>query len=159
MKTITANFKKTYLPERTLAYIKNMGPFMGNTSLFERLFSEVGNYLKNQGLFRNNTESLTIYHDDPNDVPPEKQRISVGFTVPEGTKGHDRIEIVKIPAGHYAIGSFEIDPNEYGDAWQAVFEYLRKEDLKPKGLMYESYKNDPNQHPEGKHIVDICVHV
>lgn len=159
MKTLTAKFKKTYLPERTFAYIRNIGPYMGNTSLFERLFNLVGDYLKTNGLFRNNTESLSIYHDDPDSVPADKQRISVGFTVPPDTEGFGEIKIMPLPAGNYAIGSFRIEQNEYGDAWQALFDFVQKEGLKPRGLMYESYKNDPTQDPEGKHVVDICVAV
>lgn len=160
MKTILANCKTVYFPQRTLAYLFHKGPYMGNTTLFEQLFNEVSKWMTRQGLFRSTTEALTIYHDDPERVSPENQRISVGFTVPEGTNGEGNIKTFIIPAGRYAVGSFEIDVDEYGDAWKSLFDYIASEDLHPSsGIMYESYKNDPSQHPQGKHVVDIVVQV
>jgi len=53
----------------------------------------------------------------------------------------------------------EIDVSEYGDAW----EKLVSEWMPAKGLnsdtdrmCYELYLNDPDKHPEKKHVVDIC---
>lgn len=160
MKTaFISKIKNVNYPERHLAYIRHTGPYMGNPALFERLFTEVGDWMKAKGLFRQNTESISVYHDDPKKTPVEQQRISVGFTVPEGTKGDKNIMVLKIPAGDYAVGVFEISMEEYGDAWAAMMAFIENNRIKQGGLMYESYKNDPNQHPEGKHIVDICVGV
>ena len=63
-----------------------------------------------------------------------------------------------LPPGNYAIGRFEIFPHQYEEAWNEVFEYIESEQLIiADGIMYESYRNDPHAHSEGKHIVDICV--
>ncbi len=158
MKITAAEFKTVFSPMRTLAYIRNVGPYMGDTQLFERLFSQVLDWVQAKGLVRYDMESIAVYHDDPETVPPEEQRISVGFTVPTGSVGEGDIQIMTLPAGKYAVGSFEIHPDQYGEAWEQLYEYIQSSGLKPgAGPMYESYKNDPQQHPEGKHVVDICV--
>ena len=157
--TLTANITQANHPDKYLACIGHLGPYMGDPALFERLFAEVGDWMKIKGLFRQNTESISVYHDDPQQVPPEKQRISVGFTVPKDTIGDKKIQILKIPAGSYALGLFEIKMEEYSDAWAAMMTFMENNHLNPNGLMYESYKNDPSQHPEGKHQVEICVGV
>ena len=160
METKTlATFKTVDLPKRTLAYVRNVGPYQGDTKLFEKLFNEVSSWLMSKDLLIPHAECISIYHDDLETVPVEKQRISVGFTVPEGTIGEGNIKIMEIPAGKFFTGTFEIFPNEYGMAWEELMTELYKSNLKLGEFMYESYKNDPNEHPEGKHITDICVSV
>jgi AraC family transcriptional regulator len=131
---------------------------MGDQALFERLFSRIIKWVRIQNLMSADLETITIYHDDPEAVPAEEQRISVGVTVPKGTKPDGDIQIMEIPPGDFVVGSFEIDPEDYGLAWQQVIEWImnHKMDflLDP---MYESYRNNPHEHPEGKHLVDICV--
>ena len=39
-----------HLPERTLAYIRNVGPYAGNTVLFEQLFNRVSKWALGKGL-------------------------------------------------------------------------------------------------------------
>ncbi len=158
MATIILNIKTEKLPERKLAYIANTGPYKGNTELFGKLFTKVAEWGKPKGLFNNpNTEAITVYHDDPEFVPEDQLTISVGFTVQEETDPDKEIQIMELPEGLYVVGSFEIFPTEYETAWNQTFEYIKSEKLKPSGMMYESYKNEPNTHPEGKHIVDICI--
>ena len=104
-----------------------------------------------------NLESITIYHDD-SEKPEKDQRISVGITVPEGTTVDGDINIMEIPAGKYLVGEFEIFPNQYGEAWTETFSYLNENNLMPvTEPMYESYLNEPGKHPEGKHLVNICI--
>jgi AraC family transcriptional regulator len=63
-----------------------------------------------------------------------------------------------IPGGTFAVGHYEIDVHEYGEAWDKLMrEYLPESGYQPDDrLCFELYLNDPEQHPEGKHIVDIC---
>ena len=160
METKTrATFKTVELPKRTFAHVRNVGPYQGDAQLFARLFNEVTTWLMPKNLLLPTSECISMYHDDPETVPVEQQRISVGFTVPQGTEGEGNIQIMEVPASKYFIGSFEILPHEYGQAWGEVMEEIGKNKLSIGGPMYESYKNDPKTHPEGKHLVDICVSV
>ncbi|MBQ4819657.1 GyrI-like domain-containing protein [Aquimarina sp. MMG016] len=159
MSVITSKISIEKLPKRTLAYIQNIGPYQGDTELFGRLFTTVMKWAQPKGLMHDpSSEAITVYHDDAETVPEDQQRISVGFTVPESTTPEGEIQMLEIPEGNYVVGSFEILPSQYGDAWSQVFDYIRNEKIIPSAkMMYESYKNEPDTHPEGKHIVDICV--
>lgn len=161
MLVSTFQIKMIKFPKRTLACIQNIGPYKGDSKLFGKLFNKVLDWAGPKGLLTDpGIEAISVYHDDPDRVPEAKQRISVGFTVPADTKVDGDIKLLEIPASEYVIGSFEILPNEYENAWKEVYDFIQKEQLKPdKGVMYESYKNDPHTHPEGKHLVDICVAV
>lgn len=157
-KELVSHIRLVKKPERTFAYIRNVGPYMGNQALFKRLFSKMIHWARVNNLMQPDLETITIYHDDPEAVPADEQRISVGVTVPEGTIPGGDIQIMKIPYGDFVVGSFEIDPEDYGVAWQHVMEWVVNQELDFKlDPMYESYRNDPRKHPEGKHIVDICV--
>lgn len=159
MTETTLELHRVRLPKRTLAYIRNIGPYMGDTELFKRLFNKVSGSLAKRNLFGPNSEAITVYHDDPETVAPEKQRISVGFTVADGTQPDDDIQILGLPEGDFVVGSFELLPSEYGEAWTNTFAFMGEEGLQPTGLMYESYKSDPKEHSDGRHKVDICVAV
>ncbi len=155
----TLDIQKVRLPERKLAFVRHTGPYAGDTALFERLFNRVHGWIQSKGLIHENMEAITVYHDDPETVPPDQQRISVGFTLPDTFAGKPSadVQLLDLPESDYVVASYEILPRQYGEAWTSVFTFMGEHGLAPTGLMYESYKNDPHQHPEGKHLVDICV--
>ena len=158
MEVQSSTIKLVEYPARELAYIRHTGPYMGDTELFTSLFNQVSEYMQKLNHFGPSTEAISMYHDDPKTVPVKDQRISVGFTVPIDSEGDGQVEILQIPAGRFVVGSFEIDPDGYAGAWETMYEYMDVNGIKPtNGIMYESYKNDPHKHPEGKHIVDICI--
>ena len=159
MTVSVANIQIKEYPKRTLAYVRNVGPYAGDTELFGRLFGKMSSWATANELMSKISEMITVYHDDPYSVPPEQQRISVGYTVPEGTVPSDDIELMELPAGKYLVGSFEILPSEYGDAWTEMGKYIQKESVPITSFCYESYRNEPDTHPEGKHLVDICMGV
>jgi len=159
METTKTTFHLAKMPARQLAYLRHVGPYMGDAALFDRLFSRVLAWLQDRNLINSQMEAISVYHDNPDTVPADEQRISVGFTVPIGTQGEGDIKMMDLPAGEYAVGTFEILPEEYGEAWNDLFGYIGQNRLMPvpTGPMYESYKNDPRKHPEGKQVVDICI--
>jgi AraC family transcriptional regulator len=145
-------------PKRNLAYVRHVGPYKGNPKLFEELFNMVIGWLYSKDLIKNDMEAITAYHDNPDSVPENEQRISVGFTVTEDINPEGEIQIMNIPEGTYLVGSFEIFQQDYEKAWNETFDYIEKNNLiQIDGPMYESYRNDPNKHPEGMHLVDICI--
>jgi AraC family transcriptional regulator len=64
-----------------------------------------------------------------------------------------------LPGGTYAQALFELDPGGYAAAWEAVYGgWLPESGYQPDDrLAFERYLNDPKDHPEGKHIVEICI--
>ena len=101
------------------------------------------------------------YHDDPEVTEDEKLRTSVCVTVPPGTDGGNDVGIMTLAGGATAFARFELPPDAYSGAWTAVYkEWLPKSGYQPDDRPpMELYRNDPNEHPEGKCIVDICVPV
>ena len=144
--------------EMTIAYVRHVGPYIADTKLFAKLFGRVMKWAQPRELIKfPETKFLTIYHDDPKITKEEKLRISVGITVPKDTKVSGEIGLKTIPAGKYAIAHFEIHPDEYEEAWRKLLcDWMPESGYVPDDRhCFEVYLNDPKQHPEGKHIVDI----
>jgi AraC family transcriptional regulator len=59
------------------------------------------------------------------------------------------------------VAHFELSPHEYSDAWNAVYGgWLPASGFAPDDRpAFELMGGKPEDHPEGKHVVDICVPV
>jgi len=99
-----------------------------------------------------------IYHDNPDVTTIDKLRADACITVPEGTKVKRDIGTMTVPGGLFAVAYVEIDPTQYGEAWdRLVGEWMPQSGYQLDDRMcYELYLNDSEKHPEGKHIVEIC---
>ena len=145
------------VPELHVAYLRHIGPYAGNTGLFERLFGKLFSWAGPRGLVGPQTMALSIYHDDPDITDETKLRVDVAITVPAGTAGEGEISTTTIPAATYAIGHFEIDAEQYGEAWDLIMgQWLPESGYQTADSpCFEVYLNDPREHPQGKHVVDI----
>jgi len=144
------------LPERNVACIRHIGPYPEIGKAIEKIFAWAGP----KGLIQfPKTQVFAVYRDDPSTVGVSELRSDACLTVPEGTEADGNVQTMKIPGGLFAVAHVEIDPSEYGDAWdKLVGEWMPENEHEPdtERLCYELYLNDPDQHPEKKHIVDIC---
>jgi AraC family transcriptional regulator len=144
------------LPERFVACAHHVGPYNEIGKALEKIFAWAGP----KGLIQSpKAQCLGIYHDDPQKVDPSELRSEACLTVPEGTEGDGDVSTMKIPGGLFAVAHIEIDPSEYGAAWdKLVGEWLPENGYvsDQSRMCYELYLNDPDQHPEKKHIVDLC---
>ncbi len=150
------------LPEVTVAYIRHVGPYAGDSELFQNLFGRLFQWAGPRNLLRfPATQILSIYHDDPAVTEEAKLRTSVGITVPEETEVSGEIGKMQMPAGRYAQARFELEPHQYEAAWNTVYGgWLPESGYQPAdGLPFERYLNNPDEHPQGKHLVEICVPV
>lgn len=150
------------MPPQPVVYVRHIGPYKGDEALFERLFGKLMKWAGPRGLLRfPETKMITVYHDDPEMTDEQKLRIEACITVPEGTPVEGEIGTMTIAGGKVAVAHFEIATEEYEQAWKLVFgDWLPESGYVPDDRpCYEVYHNDPNQHPEHKHIVDICVPV
>ena len=159
---LKANVEVKDIPEMHVAYVRHIGPYKGDTELFASLFNKLMTWAGPRGLLRfPETKVLTVYHDDPEITDESRLRTDACITVPPDTKVEGEIGKSTIPAGKYATAHFEITPDQYQDAWNAVYGgWLPTSGYQPAdGPCYELYLNQPKDHPEGKHIVDICLPV
>lgn len=155
----TVEVKK--LETQNVAYVRNIGPYAGDGELFGRLFGKLLGWAGPQGLMGPESQAFSVYYDDPKTTDPAKLKLDVCLTVPEGTKTSDGIDTMRVGGGLYALLKFEISPEEYGDAWTAVYsQWLPESGYVPEDRpCFEYYLNNPAEHPEHKHIVNICVPV
>jgi AraC family transcriptional regulator len=145
------------LAPTAVAYIRHVGPYAGDAALFGRLFGRLCGWAGPRGLLGPSTRMLTIYHDNPQITEEEKLRISVCATVPPGTAAEGEVGVMQIDGGKYAVASFELDPGEYGAAWNWLMgTWLPSSGCQPDDRpCFEMYLNDPKTHPAHKHIVEI----
>ena len=156
------NIEVKEMPDVQVAYVRHIGPYKGDSRVFEDLFTRLMNWAGPRGLIGPDTKVMSVYHDDPEITEEEKLRVSACITVPEGTPVDGEIGTMKIDGGRFAVAGFELAGSEdYEPAWNRVFsEWLPESGFQPDDrLCYELYKNDPKDHPDGHHIVDICIPV
>ncbi len=145
-----------------LAYVRHIGPYKGDESLFKSLFERLYKWAGPRGLLNfPETKVLCVYHDDPGLTDDEKLRTSACITVPADTRSEGEVGRMKIEAGRYAVASFEIQVDEYEDAWNIVCaEWLPESGYQPAdGPCFEICLNDPDEHPENRHLIEICIPV
>jgi len=150
------------MPEMEVAYVRHIGPYKGDGALFEELFSRLFRWAIPRGIFKpEESKILSVYHDDPGITEEENLRLSVCITIPPGTKVDGEIGKMTIPGGRFAVGSFELLEDEFEKAWETLMaDWLPESGYQPDDrLSYEVCLNDPKEHPENRHIVDICVPV
>lgn len=150
-------------PALHVACVRHIGPYKGDAALFERLFMQLFAWAGPRGLLAApDLKVLAAYHDDPAVTAESELRTSVCITVPAGTKGEGGVGTMTIPGGTYAIAHVELEPTEYEAAWQALCgAWLPGSGYLPDGERpaFEVYLNDPREHPEHKHIVEIYLPV
>ena len=159
---LKADVEVKELPQQTVAYIRHIGPYQGDGALFESLYKKLFTWAQARDLLRfPETRALNVYHDDPEITDDDKLRLSVCITVPKDTKVDGEIGKMTLPGGKYAIGHFELDTDEFSAAWNTMFGgWMPESGYQPAdGPCFEVCKNDCNEHPQGKHIIDICVPV
>ena len=156
------NVQVKSVAETTVAYIRHIGPFIGQQKKWAAMFDRLMTWASHKQILQcPGTDYFTIFRDDLNITKFEKFKCDVCLSVPNGTKAENDIGIEEIPAGQYAVAQFEIDAHEFEDAWNMMFrEWLPSSGYQPTlDFCFERYLNDPKLHPQGKHIVEIHIPV
>ncbi|MDA1635388.1 GyrI-like domain-containing protein [Bacillus cereus] len=160
-KKVRGNVEIVSADDINVAYIRHIGTYEELTIAFPKMIEKLFHYAaeENCHVFED-TKVLTIYHDHHEFTEDNHLRTSLCITIPnESAVETNDIGIMVIPSGRYAVGHFEISQDEYKGAWDFLYgEWLPNSGYKPRdSYPFEMYKNDPRQHPENKHIVDIYV--
>lgn len=142
------------VPKLDLAFITQIG-VEGLPAAFNRLVK----WAIPKGLMQSDDFKLgRIYHDSFKITAPEKVRMSVFLTLKEPVDVSGEIGLTSIEAGKYIVGSFVIEPKDFGQAWSGLYNWMnekgyQKADRNP----FEIYHNNFNEHPEKKCIVDLYI--
>lgn len=149
------------LSEMTVAYVRYVGPYKGDSELFESLYQKLFSWAGPRNLLHSSdAKSLVIYHDDPEITEETKLRISVCITIPEDTIVDGDIGKMKVSGGKYALAKFILTAADFEEAWKWVYgTWLPESGYAPDDRpCFELYPKDCNL-PEGKMAVSICVPV
>ena len=150
----------TELEERTVAYVSFVGNYVGNVEVFAELFGKLGNWAGPKQLMGPNTLFMSAYYDDPGVTPPEELKLEACMTIDDDIEVEGEIKKQKLPGGKYVVMRAELTgAEEYGPAWEKIVEWLMQNNLEMdmSRASYEVYLNDPEQHPEKHHIVELNI--
>jgi len=145
------------MPELKVIYCRHMGAFNQIGKAYQKLMMWAGP----RGLLNfPETKSLTVYHDDPSITSIDKVRQDACITVTGDVKVEGEIGKGTVEGGKYAVGRFEVNEREFQQAWNTMCAWFTESGYQPDDKStYELYHNNFEDHPEKKHIVDICIPV
>ena len=147
------------LPQMTVAYIRNMGPYNGDQELYQRHRNKLFAWAGARGLLGGKDfKYLVLYHDNPQVALSDNLRMSLCLTVPENTVVGGEIGKRKVDAARYAIGRFELTPPDFPKAWDWMYgHWLPANGFQPDDKPYfETYPEEPKG---DTFVVDFCIPV
>ncbi|MDP9169200.1 MAG: AraC family transcriptional regulator [Acidobacteriota bacterium] len=149
------------LAPETIAYIRHIGPYKGDTELFKRLFGRLFAWAGARGLMGAQPRYLSLFQDNPNLTPASRQRLEVALIVPPGTAPSGEVGIRRLEGGLYATARVHVLLEDYAGQWDAlVGDWLPGSGYQPDNLpAMEFYLNNPEEDPEGRYDVEICLPV
>lgn len=155
-KTMNCTFDVKMLDEKQVIYARHRGAYNEIGEAFQRLMQ----WAYPRGLVKEQPAFGAAYLDDPAITPVENLQSDAFLVVNEEVKVEGGIGKYTIPGGKYAVGRFEIGMDEFAAAWLSMCKLIADRGFVPvDGYHYEMYLNNFDEHPEKKHIVDICIPV
>ena len=150
------NIEIKSIPKIWLAGILQIGEPETIQKKFDKLFL----WATKKGIINSNPiKAITIYHDHPEITETKNLRISACITIDKEMKEEGEIMGLSIEEGFYTVGRFELHPGSvFKHAWDLMIEWVEQNNCTfREGEYFEMYHNDPETHPSGKIITDICI--
>jgi AraC family transcriptional regulator len=142
-------------PEVHVAYVRKMGPYGKETS--QQAFSELTQWARPRGYLESGV-MIGVAWDNPEVTSPEKCRTDACVSVPAGIDTSGQVALQKLRGGLYGVCHFEIQSNDFKQAWDDAFAWLVASGYEcGDAPCYELFHRRGADHPEGKWIVDICI--
>lgn len=118
-KKVRGNVEIVTADKVNVAYIRHVGTYKDLAIDFPEMIEKLFHYASEQNYHAfEDTKVLTIYHDHHEFTEDYHLRTSLCITIlDEVVEGNSDIGLMTIPSGKYAVGHFEILPDEYKGAW------------------------------------------
>ncbi len=153
-----AEVKIEKIEKTRVAYVRYMGPYAGNTELFSNLYARLFAWAGPRKV--NTSTTYVIYHDPPGVTEEKNLRVSVCVPIADDVKVSGEICEMEIGGGDYAVGSFSVKADEFGEAWNHMCgEWLPGSGYQPAdSAPFERY-GASCETEDGRFKVDICIPV
>ena len=142
----------------TIAYLRHVGPYGKPVSDF--WMNEVAPWMETNGLF--GKPRYGISHDDPDVTEPAKLRYDAAVEVEPDFVGSGKHQKTVLPGGRYAVGKFEGNDRDVGEAWA----WLIRDWLPDSGMQLDSrpfFEHYPvgstYDEASGRFECEICIPV
>lgn len=148
--------------EMPAVYVRHVGDYKSlennYTKLMQRLFREAA---KQHLMDHDNVEVLAMYHDNPEFGQEDQFRTSLCMSLPKDLNplANDKLSVMKIEGGLYAIGRFRIQQEQFQDAWDFMYQqWLITSDYVPRDVSpFEIYLNNPME--EADHHIEVDIYM
>ena len=150
------------LSERVVACASFIGNYIGNTEIFANLFGKLYEWAGSKGLITSETLFISSYPNNPKSTPPDELQVDACMSIPDETDAGGDIQKKVLPGGKYTVMHCELTgAQEYELAWEEIAVWVGKSgyEIDISRPAYEVYLNNPEEHPQKHHIVDICLSV
>lgn len=159
---VTGQITIVNLDEKQVAYVRHTGTYETLAKEYGGLIQTLFTYAqKQQLLVENQNWVLAMYHDNPIFGEESQFRTSLCLTVPENKLIQEEgvLGRMKLEGGLYAVGHFQIQQEQYSDAWNYMYqEWITCSGYVPRNSYpFEVYRNNPYTHESHIHEVDIYV--
>ena len=144
---------------KTVAYVPFKGNYLNNSKVFKDLIEKLYEWAGPKGLITPDSILLSSYQDDCKITPLDELKLEVCMTIKEDVEVEGDVKKKVLPGGKYVVMHAELKgAEEYGPAWDKLVEWIKENNLKIdlSRPSYEIYLNNPEEHPEKHHIVDVC---
>jgi AraC family transcriptional regulator len=159
---VTGQITIENLEEKQVAYVRHTGTYDTLAKEYGNLIQRLFDHAKKQHLLvEGQNWVVAMYHDNPEFGEENKFRTSLCLTVPD----HIRVQEdgilgrMKLEGGLYAVGHFEIQQEQYSDAWNYMYkEWITSSGYVPRNSYpFEVYRSEPYANGSPIHEVDIYV--
>ena len=159
---VTGQITIANMEEKQVAYVRHIGTYEALAIVYGGLMQSLLDYAKKQHLLVDGQNlPLAMYHDNPEFVEASQFRTSLCLTVPENIRIQEDgvFGMMKLEGGLYAVGHFQIQMEQYSDAWNYMYqEWIAGSGYVPRNSYpFEVYCNDPYANESHIHEVDIYV--
>lgn len=161
---ITGQITLETLAEKQVAYVRHTGTYETLAIEYPRLIQTLIEHAIEQHLFVDDKNwVLAMYHDNPEFGTESQFRTSLCLTVPNDIAIREDGILGKmiLEGGLYAVGHFQIKQEQYGDAWDYMYqEWIAGSGYVPRDYNpFEVYRCVPSNSDCKIHEVDIYVPV
>jgi len=159
---VTGQITIANMEEKQVAYVRHTGTYETLAKEYAYLVQTLFVQAKTQHLLvEGQNWVLAIYHDNPEFGEESQFRTSLCLTVPEDIPVQEDgvLGRMKLEGGLYAVGHFQIQQEQFSDAWNYMYqEWLMGSGYIPRNSYpFEVYHNNPDD--DESHIIEVDIYV